>query len=280
MIERSTIGSLFQQFLFQHFFIALGALSLCLSSKLFFGINNLSSADLFIACSTMLMYNFHKLHVPQKNDLVKGIFSAFYNLDFSSKVCLIAPLIACMILGLQLSSKILVVIMILSLICFAYSMPVPFLKKRLRETWGIKIFSIAVIWSLSTVVIPLMHENIRIYDSNVFLLIIHRFLLITVLTIPFEIRDMEKEKRNNIILLPHTIGIKNFKLFGAVLTIFMVVTGVMLNNFLFSGFAIALYSLIFLIFAEEKRHGWYFKFFIDGAMILQLLFILLEKRWQ
>lgn len=87
----------------------------------------------------------------------------------------------------------------------AYISPI-FNQKRLRDLPLIKIFMIAISWAILCVYIPLINA-----DSNINYSLISRItsmmFFVFALTIPFDIRDFEIDKRTNTITIPIKYGI-------------------------------------------------------------------------
>ena len=71
---------------------------------------------------------------------------------------------------------------------------IPFLNTRsLRTVKGLKIFVVALVWAGVTVLIPLIEASMH-YQQLLGLLFIERFLIVVVLVLPFEIRDLPYDR--------------------------------------------------------------------------------------
>jgi 4-hydroxybenzoate polyprenyltransferase len=96
----------------------------------------------------------------------------------------------------------------LSIFAFAYFLPLlPFGGgKRLRDFGWLKILVLAGVWTTATAVLPILYlkKNLLDYPFEILL----RFFFIFALCVVFDIRDMQADMRNNIITLPHRLGIK------------------------------------------------------------------------
>jgi len=91
----------------------------------------------------------------------------------------------------------------------------PIKKYALRNIAGLKLFLIAISWAGVTVLFPLVQNYItpRVVDYVTFL---QRFLLVVVLTIPFDIRDLNYDAKG-LKTLPQQIGVKRSKFVGILL---------------------------------------------------------------
>ncbi|MCB0601841.1 MAG: hypothetical protein KDC28_11455 [Saprospiraceae bacterium] len=170
----------------------------------------------------------------------------------------------------------LVPIMVLSL---AYALPVFPGKKRLRDYPYIKIFLIGSLWTLLTIGIPVMHANTYSWYI-ITLLLLERFLFIFSLTIPFDLRDIRVDQEHKVWTIPMVLGIKWAKR----LSMSLLLAALLLLGFLVYHFHVwspRAYTILILTYGvagwliyKSKSHGsdYFFSIFIDGVMILPLLF--------
>jgi hypothetical protein len=129
----------------------------------------------------------------------------------------------------RLQSQTFVLIGVLGVITFLYA--IPLIPKRLlfdnhrnlREISGIKIYVIALVWAMATVLIPVMNASVAI-DLNIVTTIIQRFLFVLVLMLPFEIRDLNYDNLR-LATIPQKIGVRKTKIIG----VFMLMVFLMLE---------------------------------------------------
>lgn len=155
---------------------------------------------------------------------------------------------------------------------------IPFFKINdrlcsLRTYPSIKIFSIALVWSIHTVIFPLQEQ---LYDPQVWLLFIQRFFLVIVLTIPFDIRDMSMDSPF-LQTLPQKIGVLNSKKTGVFyLTLFLFLSFLkqpFSTYVLLSDIIIFVSSLIFLVLASEYQSKYYASFWVESVPVLGIAVI-------
>jgi len=160
---------------------------------------------------------------------------------------------------------------------------------RMREFTYLKVFTVALGWTLITVVVPLLPFLHSISTEALLIIFLRRFLFIYAITIPFEIRDMERERRFGNISLPMLYGVKVMKVTGIIiLLLFCILSAVHEKYFLFDLAGRKTFFLPLLIsamaaswlvvFASDTKSNWYFKFWTDGTMILQFLLLLLFNK--
>ena len=88
--------------------------------------------------------------------------------------------------------------------------PIPIIKKSLREIAFIKIYAIAIVWSLIVIGIPFIETNgINFFDKTFALAFAQSILFIVAITLPFDVRDLPFDKQTNLKTIPYVIGIEN-----------------------------------------------------------------------
>lgn len=162
------------------------------------------------------------------------------------------------------------------LVSLFYFLP-PF---QFRKVKYIKQFAIACIWVVVCTVIPFMYsENTYVGLNNLtrdkWLYIMSQFCFISALCIPFDIRDMVKDKNERTMSLPIVLGIKKSKTIAIVLIVFyFILTFFALERSLIViRLLIGLLSIILIYYANEKRYRYYFIFLTDGVILLQSLLL-------
>ena len=173
-----------------------------------------------------------------------------------------------------------IVYCISGILSIVYFLP-PF---ELRKISFLKIFYISFAWILVCIFVPFMfgnnnNESSLDFEKDKWLYLLSQFCFIAAICIPFDIRDIEKDRAENVKSIPVLLGIKKSKIIGILL----------LSLYLIMAFFIEVKSLIFIRgivfilsatiiwFSEPGRHRYYFIYLTDGLIIVQsvLLFIFL-----
>ncbi len=149
---------------------------------------------------------------------------------------------------------------------------------RLRDVPLIKIVLISIVWAASTVLLPASYEGIM---TSHILLFILQCIFILVITIPFDINDMDTDKANNVLTLPILLGFKNAVRITILFTLIYVsglyywLTNYPLKvireqNLIFITGMIVLFSLLILFTAKKSYQvsKWVIMSIYDGSMIL------------
>lgn len=184
--------------------------------------------------------------------------------------------------ALKLELISLVVILGFCVVTFLYA--IPFLPnkilydkhKNLRNVSGLKVYIIALVWAGVTVVLPLLNNHVPL-DTNVVVSGFQRFVFVTVLMFPFEIRDLNYDSLK-LATIPQQIGIKNTKMVGVLLLMLFFLLEFLkpqLNVEHTVSLLITMFvTLMFLIFANRNQGRYYSSFWVEGIPLVWLLLLL------
>jgi 4-hydroxybenzoate polyprenyltransferase len=106
--------------------------------------------------------------------------------------------------------QVIVMLIPLAILSLLYTFPiVPFNNQlvTLRTIPYVKIFLITLVWSLVTVLLPVVRMQ-HVMDVHVWLIFIERMIFVFVLALMFDIRDMEQDQRSGLKTIPLLIGKK------------------------------------------------------------------------
>lgn len=93
-----------------------------------------------------------------------------------------------------------------------YALPVFSENRNLRAIPGLKIYVIGIVVSIVTVIMPL-YLKVNIWQQDVIIVFVQRFILVIALVLPFEIRDL-KYDRSQLGTIPQRIGVSRTKNIG------------------------------------------------------------------
>lgn len=242
----------------------------------------------FLFFSTLCTYNFSIL-IQRKAIHKRSPFRRIRWFYWHYQICIIITIISALalipiIFFLSNSSKL--VLIFVGLLSIGYSLPLFKLREKrfgLRNIPGIKLFLIALVWSVSCVTFPIVeinsHNLIAIPLSDTLILTIKRFLFVAAITVPFDIRDLFQDRLNDLKTIPTTLGEKGAYIFCQILLIlYLVLLFIFSKNidtdFMALGLTIILAS--WLIFKSNwKKNEYYYFLYLDGTMLLQYLLIAL-----
>lgn len=267
-----TLSFLFNIYINSSIHVAFAVCSLvgitCLEYDINIAINLLG----FVFFGTVTGYNFVKYAtVIVKRD------HEFY---FSLKIIQLVSVIALFYFAFQLSWIILMIFGSFAMLTFLYA--IPLLKnKNLRNFTGIKITIVAFVWAGVTVLIPIINEGV-LFDAAICLTFLQRFLFVFVLTLPFEIRDLQYDE-STLETLPQIVGVKKTKIIGVVLLILVVLMELFEDstklNYLVSLWIIMIVILIFLLNSKKKQSKYFSSFWVESIPMLWFVIFLLLKTY-
>ena len=285
---KKILQPVFDFILFSNIFMALCAVAQGLVTFFLIGSKPVYSVLGLLFTSTLGVYNFSILiSKPQKSEnspyARERWFFGHYRLMVTITIVCILSLLPLFVL---ISTESRLLLIFLGVISFAYSLPLFSLgdkKFGLRNIPGLKQFLITLVWTMSTVLLPLMESQhlhlgtVSMRDTT--LLIAKRFLFIGALTVPFDIRDLFQDRQSGLKTVPVVWGEKNAYLFCQVLLAGYIVLLFLFRNNGFNNdfFALTLTAILagWLIFkSTREKDEYYYFFFVDGILILQYLLLL------
>lgn len=272
-------------FINSNIYISLAAVALTVEAQIQLGIKPQWHPYLFIIFfATLFEYNLHRLITvltnkdalnSEKHSWVRENLIAFY-------ILVIASVVGFGVVVLLANKKVLMTFAPIALITLFYSVPVSSNRNhllRLREIPYLKIFLIGIVWSASTILLPIVQFAGSFDKTHVALLLIERFFFLLAITIPFDIRDIEADRCD---------GLKTFALLGekkamttsylALLIFFLIsIIHFLSRNEIYMIWALGLSAIstfIFLWSAKIRKLPEYHYGILDGTMLLQGLLVI------
>ncbi|PTX41945.1 hypothetical protein C8P64_2359 [Christiangramia gaetbulicola] len=179
----------------------------------------------------------------------------------------------------QLKLSVLLATAILCAFTVFYAIPVFGEGKNLRSLPGLKIFIIGIVWAGSTVLLPLINAE-KILGVDLMVDFIQRLMLVVVLTLPFEIRDLNFDNER-LGTIPQKLGVYKTKVFGFVLILIIFSAELLQNSFKNTAFlALAIMLIlsgVFLWKAGKDQGKYYSSFWVESLPLLYVgIYLLLN----
>lgn len=266
-----TLKKFFDFYLNASIHVAFAVYAFLRISEFYFDFSYQKNLDYFIFFGTITGYNFVKYagvaklhHRSLTSDLkIIQIFSFF---------CFLAMCYYAYLLPINT----LIFCIPFALLTFLYA--VPFLsgfEKNLRAFGYLKIIIVALVWAAFTVLVPYFHETNAI-SYQAFLAFLQRFLIVIVLILPFEIRDLQYDAIS-LQTIPRKIGIPKTKRLGLLLMIFSLLISYAIETNFETKNAFMLFFflvIIFLMRAKVTQSRYYSSFWVESLPIIWWLFLL------
>lgn len=250
--------------------VALAVYALVRITALYLGLPCNENLDFFVFFGTITGYNFikyagiAKLHHRSLTENLR-IIQVFSFVSF----------ILMLFFGVKLSFNTLVCFLPLGLLTLLYA--VPFLNgatQNLRNVASLKIGLIALVWAVTTVLLPVIDADIAINSKHIYQ-IFQRLLLVVVLTLPFDIRDLKFDARK-LQTLPQVLGVERVKKLGFVLLGITILLEFFItpNNHFKTMFIIVFFILLVLLQrAKIKQSKYYASFWVEAVPVIWLLLL-------
>ena len=286
---KKVLLSILDFLLFSNLFIALCAVAQCLVTYHLLQAQPDKYVLAFTFFATLGLYNFSMLLAKPKNPQnspyvrVRWIFS-HHRLIISITLISILCVIPLGLWYLSIESQFLMVFT--GLLAVGYNVPFLTLNQQqigLRNIPGIKLFLIALVWSVSCVLLPIVEleksHDIHISSAATLLLVAKRFLFIAAITVPFDIRDLFQDKLYALKTIPVILGEKKAYLFCQILLIGYFALLLLFRQASYPDVIALTITLIiagWLIFKSNiKKNEYYYFLYLDGTMLLQYLVLIL-----
>ncbi|MDG2194578.1 MAG: hypothetical protein P8K77_07000 [Polaribacter sp.] len=250
--------------------VALAVYSLVRITEVYFELPYHKALDFFIFFGTISGYNYIKYAGIAKwhhRSLTEGlkiiqVFSGF---------CFLAMLYFASLLSVA------TLVAFIPFLILTLLYEIPFLRKKkinLRNVGALKIVLIGLVWAGVTTLLPLMAAKNN-FDTSVLLFFLQRFLWIVVLTIPFDIRDVQFDE-DHLKTIPQILGIENTKKLGFVLLLVALVLEFNLwSSPLFKNVFLGVtFLLLFLLMrAKENQSKYYSSFCVEALPVFWWLLL-------
>lgn len=166
---------------------------------------------------------------------------------------------------------------LLTLVSTFYMIPTRLFGKNIRSLSGLKIFVVALVWALVTVMLPALDMDIHL-SRDLLISFVQRFLYVVAIMMPFEIRDLNLDD-DALKTLPQQLGIKKAKLLGITIMVVFYLLDYFKHNLnthehiVLS--VITVISILMIHFSKEGQGKYYSAFWVEGIPVLWWLLLIL-----
>jgi 4-hydroxybenzoate polyprenyltransferase len=195
-----------------HIFLALAAASITLATQAQLGFQ--PKIDAFVAMiflATVFDYNLHRYLtlkiIPESMQIKKNSWAAGNFSVLKAVIIISFALLVSSLFFLRVNTLFLIVPF--ATLTLLYS--VSYLKNRWNGCWHkkipvVKTVLLAFIWAASTAFLVSLSRENTINTSGIILISLERFAFIFAIAIPFDIRDMEVDRKSGINTIPIAFG--------------------------------------------------------------------------
>jgi len=230
----------------------------------------------FTFFGTIVCYNFVKYGVEAEKYLI--VYNSYHkSIQVFSFLCAAAAFYFL----IHIDRKIWFGILVLGIISTLYAIPFLPRARNLRSLGGLKIYIVALVWVGFTAVLPILDNGLEI-ARDFYVLFLQRFILVLVLLIPFEIRDLQWDDPK-IRTLPQVFGEYKTRVLGIVLTLFFFFLTLFKDNVsldeLLSRLLISILLICVFLSGRMMQHKYFASFWIEGIPMLWFAMLWLPQRF-
>jgi hypothetical protein len=158
----------------------------------------------------------------------------------------------------------------LSVLTGLYAVPLLPNAKNLRSLGGLKIFIVALVWAGTTVVLPVVAAD-AVLDRDVVVELVQRFLMVLILMLPFEIRDLDYDDPE-LRTLPQRFGYLKTKLMGVAGAVLFFLLTFMKDQLTYlevmgKGLAFLVLGMLMLV-TKRNQSPFFSSFWVESVPIL------------
>lgn len=260
--------------------VALAAYALTWVTLIQFDINYDENSLYFVFFASITGYNFVKYFGVAKfhHRSLAGWLKAI-------QIFSLIAFIAMCYYAFKLETNTLILIAVLGLITFLYAIPLIPKKifiddqKNLRQISGLKIYVIALVWTFTTILLPLVNNDVVI-DYDVVITSVQRLLFVLVLMLPFEIRDLNYDSLK-LATIPQRIGVKKTKIIGVLLLMVFFMLDYfkdeLTGNSILSTLMIMFVTLLSVVCSNKNQSKYYSAFWVESLPIVWLGILLMLR---
>lgn len=275
---------LLDHLLFSNVFIAVCAAAQGALTYLLLSVPFKSGVLIILGCSTLALYNVSMILAkpphPEQSRFrrVRWVFRHERALWGWTALALAITVF----LGTRLHLPSFLLLGVMGAMGMAYNLPfIPIAGGKrlagLRQITGVKLFYIAMVWTLSSVLLPVAeayHDGYPLHLGQVLQLMGWVFVFVVAITIPFDIRDIYQDKYYGLKTIPVMVGARRALTLSAGL---LIVHGAWIGLSSYplavrlSLASVSLFCLAMIVAPPMKKDEYYYFLVLDGMMVLQFL---------
>ena len=169
---------------------------------------------------------------------------------------------------------------IFGLLTLLYALPVFSGSRNLRTVRGMKVHIISLVWAGVSVLCPIVEADFPA-DTDVLLEFTQRYLLVLMLLLPFEIRDLEHD-RSQLGTIPHRIGVRKTRTLGILLLVLFVgveiIQEISTTASLVAALTTSVLSGFLILRSKENQSKFFASFWVEGVPMVWLIASFILKK--
>lgn len=193
---------------FTNLYVALCGAALTAASDALLGLSpRLGPVSGLVFCCTLVIYNLDRLVEPRPGDSeheqwVEHHRGLLWGLTLASTIGATA-------FAVLLNTPAMLSLPIAGAVAVGYCLPVLRIRghwRRLKALPGAKLLLIALVWTYATVGLPILDRGVAL-DVSTTMVLFARLFFIAAVALPFDLPDMQRDRRSGIATIPTMLGI-------------------------------------------------------------------------
>lgn len=266
--------------LFGNSYVAFGAFCLVQSTLIQLQLpTHLLAYSILVFFATLFIYNFQRVfYVPLESKTLHSVRRAWiFKNPLAVKLLSIIGFLGVLISFFYTDFHIVFYLSPLLLLSLAYFAP----AIKLRKNAFFKLLTLVLVWTMVTAVVPILLAHLPLKSTNSILHILIRFCFLAGICIPFDIRDLNIDKADQISTLPHLLGehktrwlAVGFMIVYDLLIVLEFYLHILPASIFIALLLSALINTVLVGMSSSKRSEYFYVAGIDGTMILQGVLLL------
>ncbi len=262
-VAMSGIRSLFEAYIQSSIHVGFAVISLVAVTSFQFEIALEQTIYVFVFAATLLGYNTIKYGWQKE-----VIF--YIPVRYQALTLMATATVALLFWTLSWEQQL--VFLVLGILVLFYAFPLQKGRNNLRNKQKIKIYWVALVWSVFTGYLPVAHEYIDTLFA--FSVVAHRWVFVICATLPFEIRDLDSDAPS-LRTWPQRFGVSKTRWIGVLL---LVIVGLfaLIAQWQPPMVSLLIHSvlIIALLAARTSQGNYYASFWVEAIPILWLFLTL------
>ncbi len=261
-------------FFLGNLFMSLCAVALLWATYIRIGITvRIDSLSTFLFFATLFQYTLHRFVAfrKRKDSDNEVIIWTSKNQFLLFMLAIISGGMAANV-AFHLQRETLFALIPLGLLSVFYELPVfRFQGKsiRLRDVWFFKIVLITLVWTSTTVLLPFLQYDINVFSTSFIILFFQKACLIMMVALAFDVRDMEYDRKDEVITIPVRYGLIRVRKLMIVLMVMCILMGLLHALF------IAPFSMAAVLMSQAAPALAYFVITVSYRYPIDLVYVIL-----
>ena len=231
--------------------------------------------------STLFIYSIHRIVGIKKIDPLfkNNRFETIRKFKSHLIIYSVLAILAVTYCALQIRFYTILLLIVPAFISILYTLPLFTKGKRLRDFNYIKIFLIALVWTIISVAIPVLSSYPEHPFADILIFFPEHFLFMLMITLPFDVRDLEIDNSKEVKTIPYSMGLKKTKNLIIGIATISILWLLLLSQLDFRSPYIGLVlvyciSLIAIFKSINKKSDYWFSGVLDGMFIVRGLVVI------